>query len=315
MLSSSNRRLRPLSRRRGNTEIPLMVIGLIGGLLGGVFIIKLNQNGTDEAAASTDLIENQTEEPAQKSAADIKSTTVAASAIEDIEDLTPEELAKRAARLARLDMEARRTRTELMMLQGAVPTESELRRVKREQHLLAEGDPIEVDKTAAAPPRTDSDTLRPDAPQPDDPSRKPNTMDTINFWNSLNTAIDREASERGQAGSSFTENSAAGFLSRRVTAGHHAAAAIQSLPTNGVDVQAVQLGQQLAKWYEDNAKVAAQGVQVLASDAKSRQGKAGTEWKAAEKQLQADVAQINRSATSLQRTLGRRYRTRFPDLH
>lgn len=314
MFSSCKKCLRPIPRRRGNTEIPLMVIGLIGGLLGGIFIVKLNQDQT--AANSTESNGDESKDSASKSGTEPNKSKseVAASTDDDVQDLTPEELAERAARIKRLDAEARRTRAELMLLQGSVPSESERRRVRREQHLRDEGDPIEPEQSDEQLPPEARDQPE-DQPEFDETPRKPNAMDTINYWNSLNTAIDREAADRGRPGNSFTENSAAGFLSRRVTSGHNAAATIRSFPINGVDVQAVQLGRQLAKWYEDNAKVAAQGVQVLASDAKSRQGKAGTDWKAAERQLQTDVANINRSATALQRTLGRRYRTRFPDLH
>ncbi len=300
-LSPSRRRC----SRRGNADMPLVFLGLIGGMLGGVFLIKLMEAAPESETADVETTEATTDRPESEAASEVQ-TAADAVEVEEEPQLTPEQLAERRALAKETREKALRTRAELMKLQESVASDFE--------------DERRGPNSRFQPPwtrdRDDHERDVPRSPVPaNDSPRAPNTADTIDYWNALNDAIDNEAAERGNPGTGFTEGSAAGFLARRVSSGQNAAIAIRSLSTNGVDVQAVQLGKQLAKWYEDNAEVASQGMQVMSSDSKSRQGQAGKDWKSAERKLQSDVAQINRSATSLQRTLGRRYRTRFPDLH
>ncbi|MDA1017915.1 MAG: hypothetical protein O3A00_26090, partial [Planctomycetota bacterium] len=144
---------------------------------------------------------------------------------------------------------------------------------------------------------------------------KPTGAGTLRYWTTLNDIIDQESANRGRPGRDFSEHSAADFLQRRVQAARTAAGSIRQLIRLEVDLQAVELSEDLAKWYDDCAAAAEAGSAVLGSDSKSRRGAPGQDWQRTERRLQGQVAQINRSASMVRKSLTLKYRLKFPALH
>lgn len=136
---------------------------------------------------------------------------------------------------------------------------------------------------------------------------------TLAYWNGLREIIQTEQANRDhselQAGGDIR-----GVMYARIDAFGQAAEAIDALAIDGVDAEAVQLGRELAKWYEQAVEICEQGTLLDEADLSSDSGPQGRRWHSAQKQQSERLDLLTRKTTSLQGKLSARYRTQFPDL-
>ncbi|MGD9855925.1 MAG: hypothetical protein AB7U20_13350 [Planctomycetaceae bacterium] len=139
---------------------------------------------------------------------------------------------------------------------------------------------------------------------------------TLEYWDRMNAIILQEASLRSVPAGGITAGNAAGFLDARIAAAQFAVDGIRQLDANGVDARVVELGQQLARWYEDGGKVAATGSELLrGASVQDRQGSAGKRYQAAERSHSQSVGAINAAGEQVRGEMSRKYGLSFPPLN
>ena len=264
-------------KRCGKADISIILLGLIGGAVGGLFVFRAQPANETNSAATEPAAEARTE-PVNPP--------------EPVAKAKPQARPRSRIEIARRDRQALLLQNELAELQLSVP-----------RRATGRSESAHTDSEDERPRRRTTVIARPTG------------AGTLQYWNSLNRIIDLESVKRGRPGRQFDERSAGEFLQRRFNAAQVATEAIQRLNTSEVDPEATKLGNELAQWYDKCKNSAQEGLAVLESDSKSRRGSAGQEWQLTERQLTADVAKINRSAAALRKSLTRRYRMNFPALH
>jgi hypothetical protein len=144
---------------------------------------------------------------------------------------------------------------------------------------------------------------------PGGPTRK----QTLAYWNRLrNIAQDEAGLQTGtQAALSHTNADHAFALRGRVS--QFAAKAVEAIPTEQVDSEALQLGQQLADWYVKSGNLYQQAARLW-SDRNAQQSAAQLtrQWETSERQLQNEGQLLVNKAASVQASLSRRYKGEFP---
>ena len=138
---------------------------------------------------------------------------------------------------------------------------------------------------------------------------------TLAYWNAMNTIMAKEEAMRAAPAAGINQSNAGDFINGRGQAGNYAAQAFRSLDATNVDPTVVQLGQDIANWYEAGAKLNDTASYLLnqASD-NTRRGQTGKTWADAEKAHNTSVQAINRRGDQLQAELSKKYGLAFPDL-
>lgn len=138
---------------------------------------------------------------------------------------------------------------------------------------------------------------------------------TLAYWNRMNDIILREAALRAAPLGGITAANASGFLDARIGASKYAVDALRQLDPRGVDERVVDLGGQLANWYSDGRKVAESGKALLTRGSVQRQGSAGRQYQAAERDHAERVNALNAAGAQVRLDMARKYDLDFPPLN
>jgi hypothetical protein len=138
---------------------------------------------------------------------------------------------------------------------------------------------------------------------------------TLSYWNAINVVIEQEEKMRAAPTDGITNSNAVEFIDRRIAAGTFAAEGLKTLPSTGVDAEAIALSGKLAAWYLKGVEICKKGKFLLEkADAKTRKGPQGKEWQKQDKEHQQSVAALNAQGEQARTRLAAKYRLTFPPL-
>lgn len=136
---------------------------------------------------------------------------------------------------------------------------------------------------------------------------------TLAFWNRLREIIREEQSLRAE-GERQVGGNALAVLHVHQEAYTIAAQSIRKLPRSSVDVEATQLAEEIAAWYDQGAELALEGTQLDTAELVQPQGPMGRRWHTAHKQHRAELDLLSRKCGTLRGKLTARYRLQFSEL-
>jgi hypothetical protein len=180
--------------------------------------------------------------------------------------------------------------------------------------------PVPEGKTSAAAPDTSPqrrDSSAKDAASGDSPAAGTDANSlgaaTLNFWNHLRETIHAEhrarlEGERTSGGDPHT------VLAAHRLARSQAAAAIRQLSTGGVDALATELALDLANWFDEGSRLAAEGTLLDKQELTAPQSPQGRRWHSSKRQHEQERNLLDRKILSVQRSLAIRYKIEFPEL-
>lgn len=152
----------------------------------------------------------------------------------------------------------------------------------------------------------------PAAPRPDAAAPGPATLA---YWNAINAVIEQEEKMRAAPTEGISNSNAVDFTDRRIAAGTFAAESLKTLPSAGVDSDAIALSGKLAAWYLKGVEICKKGKYLLEkADVKTRKGPQGKEWQKQDKEHQQSVAGLNAQGEQVRTRLAAKYRLTFPPL-
>lgn len=138
---------------------------------------------------------------------------------------------------------------------------------------------------------------------------------TLAYWNSMNSVIEQEEKMRAAPTGGITNSNAVDFVDRRIAAGTFAAESLKSIPSAGVDTEALALSGKLAAWYLKGVEICKKGKYLLEkADMKTRKGPQGKEWQKQDKEHQQSVVGLNTQGEQVRTRLAAKYRLEFPAL-
>lgn len=197
-------------------------------------------------------------------------------------------------------------------------------RAARERRRQREMDDLRRE-LAASPGHRDADVSNRPAPRAAQPQALPTAASrpeasapgsaTLSYWNAINALIEQEEKMRAAPADGITNSNAVDFIDRRIAAGAFAAEGLKTLPTTGVDAEAISLSGKLAAWYLKGVDICKKGKYLLEkADAKTRKGPQGKEWQKQDKEHQQSVAALNAQGEQVRTRLAAKYRLTFPAL-
>lgn len=137
---------------------------------------------------------------------------------------------------------------------------------------------------------------------------------TLAYWNQLNAILDQESSLR-VAPDEVTEANALPFVELRARAAEFAAESLRKLDTEQVDAEVVALGQELAGWYDDGAKLNREAAYLLEEGTtEARQGARGETWKTGEQTHRQQCDLLNRRGELVRQQMTAKYEIAFPPM-
>jgi len=133
---------------------------------------------------------------------------------------------------------------------------------------------------------------------------------TLAYWNALNLIMVKEVAMRTAQASS--RDAAA---DRQITAARFAASSVRKLDPRGVDLSALELGNQIAQWYDEGIRVRQQGQYLHRVAGNTAQvGEMRARWREADRRHNAQAEAISRQGNLVRSALRRRYGLDFPPL-
>lgn len=268
---------------------------LLGMLFGGFFLF--GQSGPPAETAQGSYRENSA--PAQELSPKANTATA-----ENSDDLAAErERLRQELEAEKLRREVESLRRELVDLKTSpVSTESTLR------------EPANLPRGRRN--RNDPSSTRSPAPPAANASGPSPGEATLTYWNQVNAIILQEAALRAAPAGGVTAANATGFLDARIQAAEFAVDALRQLDTVGVDAKAVDLCEQLIRWFAQGGEVAQTGRQLLTrASVQERQGSAGKMYQAAEHSHAKAVNAINSTGEQVRQAMSRKYNLSFPPLN
>lgn len=137
---------------------------------------------------------------------------------------------------------------------------------------------------------------------------------TLDYWNHLNSIMDQESKLR-VAPDEVTEANALSFVEVRARAAEFAAESLRKLDTQQVDAEVVALGQELAGWYDDGAKLSREAAYLLEEGTtEARQGARGETWKTGEQAHRQQCDELNRRGEQVRQQMATKYQLAFPPM-
>ena len=135
---------------------------------------------------------------------------------------------------------------------------------------------------------------------------------TLAYWNQLNEIVLGEASLQQEADAAITDSRAARAFVLKSRVSQFASEAVATVPTNGVDPELLQFGQQLTDWYEQGNTLYKRAAQIWQLPTASQRTNLTERWKPTQLQHRNEAKLLNKKAAALRSALTRRYGVEFP---
>lgn len=158
--------------------------------------------------------------------------------------------------------------------------------------------------TSAAADRSDGDETSP-AGSASAPQTK---TASLAFWNRIQEVVNGQTELQIDAESAANSANATKVAALKGRISRFAGSAIRAIPTDGVDRSAIELGNQLADWYERGGELYEEAVRIWESPARSQSNPALTQgWEHARSQHRNEGKLLNDRVAAVSDSLTRRF--------
>lgn len=137
---------------------------------------------------------------------------------------------------------------------------------------------------------------------------------TLAYWVRLNEVALGEADLQREAESAFSTPNAAKVFAVKGRICRFAAKAVEAVPTQSVDDEALRFGRQLGLWYTRGGELYERAVRIWETSTGPEARKLLTdEWRRADLQHQNEAKLVSQKATTIRGTISRIYEFEFPE--
>jgi hypothetical protein len=137
---------------------------------------------------------------------------------------------------------------------------------------------------------------------------------TLAYWSRLNEIALGETDLQQDAESAFSAENAAKVFAIKGRISRFASTAVEAVPTDGVDEQAVKFGRRLKLWYEHGDELYERAVRIWETPmGPQARTQLNEEWKQADKQRRNESALILQKAAAVRGSVSRIYGVEFPE--
>ncbi len=162
--------------------------------------------------------------------------------------------------------------------------------------------------------KTDGATADPAAAAADAEAQLPTKERTLAYWTRLNEIALGEADLQRDAESAFSTPNAAKVFAVKGRICRFAAKAVEAVPTQSVDDEALRFGRQLGLWYTRGGELYERAVRIWETSTGPEARKQLTdEWHRADEQHRNEAKLVTQKATTVRGTISRIYQFEFPE--
>ena len=137
---------------------------------------------------------------------------------------------------------------------------------------------------------------------------------TLAYWSRLNEIVLGETDLQQDAESAFSAANAAKVFAIKGRISRFASTAVEAVPTEGVDEQAIKFGRRLKLWYERGDELYERAVRIWETPmGEQARTKLNDEWKQADKQHRNEAELITQKAAAVRGSVSRIYGVEFPE--
>lgn len=137
---------------------------------------------------------------------------------------------------------------------------------------------------------------------------------TLAYWGRLNEIALGEADLQREAESAFSAPNAAKVFAIKGRICHFAAKAVEAVPTQSVDDEALRFGRQLGLWYTRGGELYDRAVRIWETSTGPDARKQLTdEWRQADEQHRNEAKLVTSKATTVRGTISRIFEFEFPE--
>lgn len=137
---------------------------------------------------------------------------------------------------------------------------------------------------------------------------------TLAYWSRLNEISLGEADLQREADETFNAENAAKVFAVKGRISRFSAKAVEAIPTQAVDEEALRFGRQLRLWYDRGGEVYEQAVQIwetpMGAQARTQ---LNDEWKQADEHHRNEAKLVHQKAAAVRGTVSRIYGVEFPE--
>lgn len=162
--------------------------------------------------------------------------------------------------------------------------------------------------------KADGTTSDPTSAATDASALLPTKERTLAYWARLNEIALGEADLQREAESAFTTPNAAKVFAIKARICCFAAKAVEAVPTQSVDEEALRFGRQLGLWYTRGGELYEQAVRIWETSTGPDARKELTdEWRQADEQHRNEAKLVTEKATTVRGSISRIYEFEFPE--
>lgn len=137
---------------------------------------------------------------------------------------------------------------------------------------------------------------------------------TLAYWTRLNEIALGEADLQQEAESAFSAPNAAKVFAVKARICRFAAKAVEAVPTQAVDEEAIRFGRQLGLWYTRGSELYEHAVGIWeTSTGPQARTQLNEEWRQADEQHRNEAKLVKEKATTVRGMLNRIYQAEFPE--
>jgi hypothetical protein len=137
---------------------------------------------------------------------------------------------------------------------------------------------------------------------------------TLAYWSRLNEIALGETDLQQDAESAFSAANAAKVFAIKGRISQFASTAVEAVPTEGVDEQALKFGRRLKLWYEHGGELYERAVRIWETPmGPQARTQLNEEWKHADKQHRNEGELISQKAEAVRGSVSRIYGVEFPE--
>jgi hypothetical protein len=137
---------------------------------------------------------------------------------------------------------------------------------------------------------------------------------TLAYWSRLNEIALAETDLQQDAESAFSSANAAKVFAIKGRVCRFASTALEAVPTEGVDEQAIKFGRRLKLWYERGDEVYQRAVRIWETPMGAQaRTKLNDEWQNADKQHRDEGQLLSQKAAAVRGSVSRIYGVEFPE--
>jgi hypothetical protein len=152
------------------------------------------------------------------------------------------------------------------------------------------------------------------ASSPNSDGTLPTKERTLAYWSRLNEIAMAETDLQQDAESAFSAANAAKVFAIKGRVSRFASSAVDAVPTEGVDEQAIKFGRRLKLWYGRGDELYDRAVRIWETPMGAQaRTKLNEEWKNADKQHSAEAELLLQKAAAVRGSIIRIYGVEFPE--